>query len=165
MPPTARNCHVDIEFADGVIWIARICLDDPPLRPPGIQARIFLSEVATLEFLARTRVPVPRVYGYELESPGNPVGTSYILMEKLAGKPLDWNRANAEKRARVMEQLADVYLELEKQPIMLTGSLFPLSGVTELGQVQVGSFAQAPCFETPEQGLGPLRRLRQHTQP
>lgn len=31
------------------------------------------------------------------------------LMEKLPGKPLDWNRANEEKRARVLEQVADVY--------------------------------------------------------
>ncbi|KAK3392878.1 hypothetical protein B0H63DRAFT_504897 [Podospora didyma] len=159
-----QNCHVDIEFADGVIWIARIRLEHPLLPPPGVQARIFMSEVATFEFLARTRVPAPRVYGYELEAPGNFVGTSYILMEKLAGKPLDWNSANAEQRARVMEQLADVYLELERHPIPLAGSLFPLSsGVAELGgpRVQVGIFAQAPCFETPEQdgGLGPFETL------
>jgi hypothetical protein len=94
-----QNCHVDIEFVDGVTWIARIRLDDPLLPPPAIQARIILSEVATLEFLARTRVPAPPVYGYELEAPGNPVGTSYVLMEKLAGQPLDWNSANAEQCA------------------------------------------------------------------
>ncbi|KAK0750535.1 hypothetical protein B0T18DRAFT_437704 [Schizothecium vesticola] len=150
------NCYVDIEFADGVTWIARIRLDDPLLPPPAIQARIFLSEVATLEFLARMRVPAPRVYGYELEAPGNPVGTSYVLMEKLAGQPLDWNSASAEERARVMEQLADVYLELERHPIPQTGSASPLSGGAEPGRVQIGVFAQTPCFETAERGLGPL---------
>lgn len=154
-----QNCHADIEFADGVTWIARIRLDDPLLPPPSIQAHVFLSEVATLKFLACTQVPAPHVYGYELKSPKNAVGTSYVLMEKLAGKPLDWNRANAEQRAWVMEQLANVYLELEKHPIPLTGSLLQLSGVAELNQVQVGSFAQLPCFETPEQGLGPFETL------
>ncbi|PGH08981.1 hypothetical protein GX51_01038 [Blastomyces parvus] len=154
-----QNCHVDVECADGVTWIARFRLDDPLLPPPGVQARIFLSEVATLEFLTGTRIPAPRVYAYGLESPGNPVGTSYILMEKLAGKPLDWNSANAEQRARVMDQLADVYLELEKHPIPLTGSLYPISAVGAPCQVQVGGFAQVPCFETPEQQLGPFETL------
>lgn len=154
-----QNCHMDIEFADGVTWIARIRLDDPLLPPPDIQAHIFSSEVATLKFLVRTRVPAPCVYGYELGSPGNAVGTSYILMEKLAGKPLDWNRANAEQRAWVMEQLADVYLELEKHPIPLMGSPCQLSEVAEFDRVQIGSFAQVPCFETPEQGLGPFETL------
>lgn len=84
-----QNCHLDVEFADGVTWIARIRLDDPMLPPPDIQARIFLSEVATLTFLAGTKVPAPHVYGSALESPKNPVGTSYVFMEKLAGRPLD----------------------------------------------------------------------------
>lgn len=154
-----QNCHVDIEFDDEVTWIARIRLDDPLLPPSATQAYIFLSEVATLEFLARTRVPAPHVYSYELESPGNAVGTSYILMEKLEGKPLDWDSANAEQRVWVMEQLADVYLELEKHPIPLTGSLFQRSRGPALDPVQVGSFAQVPCFETPEQGLGPFETL------
>ena len=91
------------------------------------------------------------MHGYELEAPGNPVGTSYVLMEKLAGQPLDWNRANEEQRGKVMEQLVDVYLELERHPISLTGSLFE-------GE-RVGVFAQTPCFETPERGLGPFETL------
>ena len=160
-----QNCHFDIEFPDGVTWIARIRLDDPMLPPPSIQARIFffLSEVATLKFLASTKVPAPHVYGYALESPENPVGTSYVLVEKLAGKPLDWNSANTEQRVWVMEQLADVYLELERHPFPLSGFLtLQVSGVTAEtngNQVKVSSFAQLPCFETPEQGLGPFQTL------
>ncbi|KAK3383606.1 hypothetical protein B0T24DRAFT_715471 [Lasiosphaeria ovina] len=149
-----QNCHVDVEFVDGVTWLARIRLDDP-LPPAGVQASVFLSEVATLEFLANTQVPAPHVYAYEPASPANAVGTSYVLMEKLAGKPLDWNRATAEQRARVMEGLADVYLELEKHPIPLSGPLVPGTD----GQVTVGAFAQVPWFETPEQALGPFGTL------
>lgn len=152
-----QNCHVDIEFADGVTWLARIRLDDPLLPPPAVQSSIFLSEVATLEFLARTRVPAPRVYGYALgEAPGNEVGVSYVLIEKMKGTPLDWGSAGTEEREKVMEQLAEVYMELERHPIPMTGSLFPGSGGEEPG---VGVFAQTPCFETPERGLGPFETL------
>lgn len=152
-----QNCHVDIEFTDGVTWLARIRLEDPLLPPPAIQTHIFLSEVATLEFLARTRVPAPRVYGYAPgEAPGNEVGVSYVLMEKMKGTPLDWGNAATEERDKVMEQLADVYLELERHPIPMTGSLSPgLEGEEPV----VGIFAQTPCFEAPEQGLGPFETL------
>lgn len=140
-----QNCHVDIEFADGVTWIARIRLDDPLLLPAIVQAHIFLSEVATVEFLAGTGVPSLKAYAYGLgSSENNTVGTSYILMEKLPGKPLDRNHANIEQRSRVMEQLTDVYLELEKHPIRLTGSLLPSSGASGSDGVQVGGFAQVP---------------------
>ncbi|ORY57005.1 uncharacterized protein BCR38DRAFT_490448 [Pseudomassariella vexata] len=88
-----QNCHVDIKFDDGVTWIARIRLEDPVLPPPGVQSYVFLSEIATLEFLAKTSVPAPKVYHYQLQGSANIVGTSYVLMEKMPGKPLDWNEA------------------------------------------------------------------------
>lgn len=156
-----QNCHVDVEFDDGVTWLARLRLEDPLLPPPAVQARIFLSEVAKLEFLSQTLVPAPQVYAYELESAGNAVGTSFILMEKLQGKPLDWYGANTEQRAKVMEQSADMYLELEKHPIPLTGSLVPVSGqgVMQGNKTQVGPFAQLLCFETSEKALGPFSTL------
>ncbi|KAI0897296.1 hypothetical protein F4806DRAFT_507807 [Annulohypoxylon nitens] len=158
-----QNCHLDIEFNDSVTWIARIRLNDPMLPPPSIQARIFESEIAALEFLAGTKVPAPQVYGYALESTENPVGTSYVLMEKMAGEPLDWNDATPEQRKKIMEQLADVYLELEAHPFQLTGSLSSkLPGTTagsSVNQTEVGSFAQVQCFETPERGLGPFKTL------
>jgi aminoglycoside phosphotransferase (APT) family kinase protein len=157
-----QNCHLDVEFSDGVTWLARIRLDDPLLPPREVQAHIFLSEVATLQFLENTAIPAPRVHAYQLESPENAVGTSYVLMEKLSGKPLDWNSAPADGRVRVLEQLADLYLELEKHPIPLTGSLLPTSesGGTN-GGFNVAGFAQMPCFETPELPLGPFKTLEE----
>jgi hypothetical protein len=129
-------------------------------RPPSVQAHIFLSEVATLQFLENTKVPAPRVYAYELGSPDNPVGASYVLMEKLPGTPLNWTRATTEQRTKVMEQLADVYLELEKHPIPLTGSLIPAPGSANPEEAtRVGPFAQPPCFETPDRALGPFQTL------
>lgn len=49
-----QSCHMNVEFADRVTWIARIRLDDSLLKPPNIQAHVFLSEVATFGFLAHT---------------------------------------------------------------------------------------------------------------
>ncbi|KAH6633913.1 hypothetical protein B0J18DRAFT_2007 [Chaetomium sp. MPI-SDFR-AT-0129] len=156
-----QNCHLEIEFNDGVIWLARIRLDDPLLPPPEVQARIFLSEVATLQFLADTKVPAPRVYAYELSSSDNAVGVPYIFMEKLSGKPLDWNDATEQQRVRVMEQLTDLYLELERHPLPLTSSLVPSPNpaTTDKGSTQLGPFAQAPCFATPDRALGPFDTL------
>ncbi len=145
------------------------CGSSEPLTPVrgstacrSVQAQIFLSEVGTLQFLANTAVPASRVYAYELESPKNDVGTSYVLMEKLPGKPLDWGSATAEGRVRVLEQLADMYLELEKHPIPLAGSLTPVSehdGISH--DVKIGGFAQLPFFDTPDHTLGPFKTLEE----
>ena len=102
-----KNCHVDVEFDDGITWLARIRLDDPLHPPSSVQASIFLSEVATLQFLADTKVPTPQVYAYELESPENAVGTSYVLMEKLPGKPLDRNRVTRSMYSTPGRQCSD----------------------------------------------------------
>ena len=41
------------------------------------------SEVATMDFVRAHGVPTPRILGYAINE--NPVGSEYILMEKLAG--------------------------------------------------------------------------------
>ncbi|KAJ5739270.1 hypothetical protein N7533_012054, partial [Penicillium manginii] len=56
-----QNCQLDLEFDDGVTWIVRLRLCDPLLPPRPFQDYIFLSEVATLKFLAETAVPSPKV--------------------------------------------------------------------------------------------------------
>lgn len=160
-----QNCHLDVEFADGVTWLARVRLDDPLLPPPDTQAHIFLSEVATLQFVGKEGVPAPRVYAYGLESPDNAVGTSYIHMEKLQGKPLDWGRATTEQRTRVMEQLADLYLELEKHPIPLTGSLVPVSGHAGVKTTTLEVLRKFPASNRWITPLGRSKPLRRHTQP
>lgn len=154
-----QNCHVDVNFDDGVTWIARIRLEDPLLPPQGVQSHIFLSEIATLKFLAKTSVPAPNVYCYELEGSENIVGTPYVLMEKMPGKPLDWNGAGVDQRRKVMEQLADIYLELERHPLQMTGSIAP--SVVDSSQPEAAAFAQVPYFKTPGEALGPFSTLRE----
>jgi hypothetical protein len=75
-------------------WIARLrnplvqrsTETDPDVR--ALHERLSLeSEVATMQYVrANTKIPVPELYAYDLD-PGNKLGTSYMLMECLAGKP------------------------------------------------------------------------------
>lgn len=85
-----QNCHLDLEFDDGH-GIVRVRLCDPLLPPQPVQDYVFLSEVARLQSLAETVVPAPKVYLYQLESPENPVGSSFVIMEKMPGTALQWN--------------------------------------------------------------------------
>ena len=141
-----QNCHLDIHFDDGTVWMARLRLEEPTVLPPATQERIFISEVHTLRFLAPTQVPVPEIYYHSLER--SEIGTLFMLMEKLPGKPLQWSESSAEQKSKVMEQLVDVFLELEKYPLPAGGSL------SERGQV--GPFVQGHMFTTPSQSIGPF---------
>lgn len=88
------------------------------------------SEFATYCFLAEADVPVPRVYDYaDDEDPTNAVGAGYILVEKLAGKPLAWHEADQLQREKFTRQLADIYTRLEKHPLGAIGRLHPPSEV------------------------------------
>ncbi|KAJ8125295.1 hypothetical protein O1611_g8344 [Lasiodiplodia mahajangana] len=95
-----QNCHLDLEFTDGMTWLARLRLGDPLLSPPSLQSCVFLSEVAALKALAGIHVLAPHVYS----------------------KPSDRNGSNTKKKVRITEQLTDVHLESEKYPLPLSAS-------------------------------------------
>ncbi|KAI9823220.1 MAG: hypothetical protein M1826_000233 [Phylliscum demangeonii] len=132
-----QNCHLDIEFDDGVIWLARIRLDDPTLPPKPVQNHTLLSEFCTLRI------------------GDNPVGAAFMLLEKMPGLPLDWSQASGAQRTKIMEQLVDVFLELERHPLPATGSL--VDAVTDT----IGGFAQVQLCKTPTARLGPFHSLQE----
>lgn len=126
-----RNYHGSIVFEDGKAWLARFRL--PNHNAPAVEERNFdrRSEFATYRFLADTGIPVPCVYGYaDDEDPSNAVGAGYILVEKLAGSPLDWQELTQAQKEKVMCQLADIYAQLEKHPLGALGRLQPSSSST-----------------------------------
>jgi hypothetical protein len=138
-----QNCNLDIKFEDGVIWIVRLRFEDPTILPRAAQQAVSTSEVATLKYLAdETRLRVPKVLHHCFDE--SEIGIPYILMEKLSGKPLDWSEASLQQRTKVMEQLVDVFLELEKHPFSKTGSLLFRDGT-------VGPFAQHHMFVSPSE--------------
>lgn len=121
------NLHLDINFEDGVTWIARFRLLQ--INRPSVERVNFdrLSEVATYNYLlTRTNVPVPVIYAYVLDGErDNPVGVGYIMMEKLLGRPMNWLAASAAQKAAIFHQLRDIYIELEKIPSSLMGRPVP----------------------------------------
>ncbi|KAJ5353962.1 hypothetical protein N7541_006526 [Penicillium brevicompactum] len=47
--------------------------------PPGLRNYILNSEISTLKFLSKTKVPVPEVFDFNLDE-SNPISVCYILM-------------------------------------------------------------------------------------
>ena len=74
-----QNCNLDVQFEDGVVWLARIRLDDPLLPPKPTQVYIFLGEVFTLKQLESIDVPTPKVFHFETESKDNLVGVPFLF--------------------------------------------------------------------------------------
>lgn len=56
-----QNCNLNICFEDGTEWIIRLRLEEPTVPPRAVQQRISDSEVHTLQFLARTNLPIPKI--------------------------------------------------------------------------------------------------------
>lgn len=114
------NYHIEIQSEDGVSWLACIQRVNATSPPVDIRDYIMHSEVATLQFLSKTRVPAPDVFEYSFDE-GNPIVVGYILMEKMTEKSLCWPLPSMEQRQ--ISQLVDIFVELQTFPFDLMGSL------------------------------------------
>ncbi|MCJ1251236.1 hypothetical protein MMC30_008467 [Trapelia coarctata] len=150
------NIHLEIKFADGVVWLARIRQEDPTSAPRPIPLYNQQSEVATLCFLEKIeKVPTPCVFHHAFDPERNKVGVPFMLMEKLPGRALNWAETSEEQKTKVMEQLADIFLELEKHPFELSGSIYPADGTDG-----VAAFAQVHWFTLPYEPMRPFSSLK-----
>lgn len=119
------HVHFPIEYSDGTVWLARIP------RHTNFQSfsdqlsnELLLSECATLKWLEEVKVPAPRLGGYGLKGdPKNPVGTAFMLIERLPGHPFDRTSATDDQRRKVYDQLSGVLATLSKHPFDRIGSL------------------------------------------
>lgn len=153
------NYHIDVRFDDGVTWIARVRRCNATSPPTALRDYIIQSEVATLKFLEQTNVLAPKVYDFAFARADNPVGVGFILMEKLSGKSLRWSVATPQQKERVMNQLADVFIELRKFPFRLLGSL------DDSGHSQVGAFARESLTDFEQSKMitsGPFSSLKEY---
>ncbi|KAH6705750.1 hypothetical protein EV126DRAFT_412686 [Verticillium dahliae] len=146
-----QNCHAEITFQDNVKWLARFRLARTSSPPREVRDWILRSEAATMIYLQQhTCIPTPKIFDWAAESdPGNTLGVGYILMEKLDGKSLDWQAATPEQKEKVMQQLVDILLEIEKHPFEAMGSLVSSAGDT----IDVQGLAHQSTFRV---GTGPL---------
>ncbi|KZT06134.1 uncharacterized protein LAESUDRAFT_680190 [Laetiporus sulphureus 93-53] len=150
------NYHVNVEFEDGVAWFCRIRRRNASSHPVELQNHGLLSEAATLRFLATTSVPVPKVHDIATDGPENPVGVGYILMDKLAGTPMIWEDLNDDGKKKILEQLADIFIELARYPFPDIGCL------DESGSLSVGPLVSESAAKRDALGqlhlLGPFAR-------
>ncbi|KAG5970789.1 hypothetical protein E4U13_005213 [Claviceps humidiphila] len=164
------NCHADITFEDGVVWLARFRILSVIAPPPEVRDYFLQSEATTMQFLDRhTRVPCPRVFDWACESdPTNKIGVGYILMEKLNGTSLNWQKATATQKEKIVRQYADIMLEIERHPFDQLGSLIATTGCSSgeatqeaeiESQIQVGALTEHSTFRSGDGGmpLGPFR--------
>ena len=84
------------------------------------------SEVATMHYLRKKlNIPVPRVFAYSSDS-RNPVGSEYIIMEKVDGVNLSshWDDFNVETRHNIVRALAEMLSRLFDARFSSLGCLF-----------------------------------------
>lgn len=155
------NYHVEVQFEDGVVWLARIRRFNATSPPSQVRDAIFSSEVATLRFLKQTKVPVPAVYDHAFEGPDNPVGVTYMLQEKMPGRVCSWSIATGEQKMTLLKDLAGVFIELSAHPFSSMGS------PTIDSSSQIGPFARESLMEFDADSkamktLGPFTSLREY---
>ncbi|KAL0935574.1 uncharacterized protein CTRU02_210165 [Colletotrichum truncatum] len=152
-----QNCHTEIHFQDGVTWLARFHITKTTSPPQEVRDFILRSEAATMTYLKRhTRIPVPEVFDWACESdPASQIGAGYILMGRLDGLPLDWRAVTSAQKEKIMQQLADVFLEIEKHPFRLMGSLTPSND--DASGFDLRGLAQPATYRLGAEGpLGPF---------
>ncbi|KAJ1960927.1 hypothetical protein GGI12_003536 [Dipsacomyces acuminosporus] len=104
---------------DGDGWFVQI-------PKPNIDVKIFESEILSMAYIREnTDLPISTVWTYDFTT-SNPVGVPYAILNELPGEPLElyWNQqlSSREKR-RVLEQIADVVVQLSQLEFPLIGSL------------------------------------------
>lgn len=118
------NYHAWITFNDSEKWIVRIPREPFSDIPSKLVEYLVGSEFATLNFLEKTKIPAPKVFGYGLASDaGNLAGVSYIFMEALPGKPYQSHNASREQQQHVLSQVANFLTEISRYPFQKSGSL------------------------------------------
>jgi hypothetical protein len=152
-----QNCHAVITFDDNVKWLARFRLPRTSSPPREVRDWILRSEAATMTYLQKhTCIPTPKIFDWACESdPGNLLGVDYILMEKLDGRPLEWLKATPQQKEKVLQQLADMSLEIEKHPFKAIGSLAFSAG----GAIDILGLAHQSTFRPGKGPIGPFSSL------
>ncbi|CAI7648176.1 unnamed protein product [Penicillium manginii] len=148
------NMVRQVVFDDGKSWIVRLRmpdLDDSSAHQDV--KRALSSEVACMKFLKeRTSVPVPEVYGLEIEA--NEVGAPYIIMEYIPGTVASelqelidapvYQFGTAEQDQKFRQRMAAIQVEMASFKFDKIGSLYQ--------DPQTGEFYIGPDCQT---GQGP----------
>ena len=89
------------------------------------------SEVATMHYLrTKLQLPVPRVVAYSCDAT-NPVGSEYILMERITGVNLStkWPTLAVEKKITILDCLAQLQSKLLAVEVASYGNLYFITDI------------------------------------
>ncbi|KAF9475594.1 hypothetical protein BDN70DRAFT_898043 [Pholiota conissans] len=103
------NRAFNLVHENGVETIARI--PTPINGPPGL---VTASEVATIDFVRRLGLPVPKVLEWSALAQSTEVGSPFILMEKVAGTTLQ--EVSLMHGVRIDDFLVDVPEDVDVSP-------------------------------------------------
>lgn len=113
------NRIFEVTMRDGTCVLAR--LPYPSTLPRRLAVA---SEVATMDFVRAHGIPTPRVFGYAFNE--NPVGSEYILMEKLCGQPIgdNWYNLSEQQRLQVLHDIVKLESKLFSIQLPASGSIY-----------------------------------------
>ena len=143
------NKVFEITMDDGTAVLAR--LPFPSTMPRRLAVA---SEVATIDFVRAHGVPTPRIFGYAINE--NPVGSEYILMEKLTGKPIGdaWFDLSQRQRLQVLHDIVKLEAKLFGIRLPASGSIYYTRDLDQnTPKVDIPSLDNRFC-------IGPYTRLR-----
>ncbi|RMY17246.1 hypothetical protein D0867_06172, partial [Hortaea werneckii] len=121
------NRVFEVTMRDGFRIIAR--LPYPSTQPKFLATS---SEVATMDLVRRHGVPTPLVYKY-CANANNPVGSEYMVMEKVAGRRLTdiWYELCDKERVRILGAIVDQEAKLFNVSLPAYGSIYRTSDLPE----------------------------------
>ncbi|KAE8308649.1 kinase-like protein [Aspergillus transmontanensis] len=107
-------------FSDGKCVIARL-----PYPSTVPEHYTVASEAATLDYLRLHGIRTPEVYAW-CSTKANPVGTEYIIMEKLDGIPLGdkWFSMTPKEQHKLMKQIIEWETQFMSLQFPASGSLY-----------------------------------------
>ncbi|KAF2130129.1 hypothetical protein P153DRAFT_231335 [Dothidotthia symphoricarpi CBS 119687] len=113
------NRIFEVGMRDGTSVLAR--LPYPSTLPRRLAVA---SEVATMDFVRAHGIPTPRILGYAIDE--NPVGSEYILMEKLPGQPIGdtWFDLSEQQRLQVLHDIVKLESKLFNIQLPASGSIY-----------------------------------------
>jgi len=105
---------------DGSEVLAR--LPYPSTKPNRLA---IASEVATLDLVRASGIPVPKVLYYSADA-DNPVEAEFMIMEKLPGRPIRdrWFDLTEDQRLKIISGVVQTELKLSKIDLPVYGSVY-----------------------------------------
>ncbi|PYI05957.1 kinase-like protein [Aspergillus sclerotiicarbonarius CBS 121057] len=127
------NRVFEATFSDGKCVIARL-----PYPSTVPEHYTIASEAATLDYLRLHGIPTPEVYAW-CSTKANPIGTEYIIMEKLDGIPLGdkWFTMTPKEQHTLMKQIVEWETRLMSLQFPASGSLYYTKDLSSESRVQL----------------------------